>query len=556
MKRVGIYGRFSHDGSDERSNDDQIEYCRKYAAGHADWMVVREFRDDAISGSAFKGRKGAQTAIQALLNKEIDILLAEHTDRISRRAADMTALMDEAEFHGFEIWAVNNGGKLTKMTAGIHAVMAQEQREETGRKVHRGMKPKFERDGLHMGGRPYGYDLKHKITDKISDKGRLQINEDEAEIIRRIFKEFLAGSTPRQIAQGLNKDGIDAPRGGRWNASTINGMKARGTGILNNMLYVGRPTWNKNQLRKVVGEAEKRVIRPRDKSEHVTREEPEYRIVDEETFWAVQRLKEERAHVPPPKQRKAKRLLSGLLRCGCCGSGMSVKGRDKTGKMRIQCSRHHESGDCPDPVMTYVEIIERKVIDTVLRLFSSPEDIKVLLKNARAEARKEMGDKINERSKLERRLGELDREVERLTDLLMRGVGVEAVLDQRVKAAYVEKTNIEAKLNDLADDQPDNVINLHPAALKKLLTCATELREIMERGDREDDHALSEAFRFFLHSVVVHKADGWRKEPTVEICSPWIAFNSNPPTAYATASGLSGGLMVAEEGFEPPTQGL
>jgi site-specific DNA recombinase len=554
MKRVGIYGRFSHDASDERSNDDQIQYCRKYAAGQPDWTVVKEFRDEAISGSAFKGRKGVQAAIQALLNKEIDILLAEHTDRISRRAADMSALMDEAEFHGFEIWGVNQGGKLTKMTAGMHAVMAQEQREETGRKVHRGMKPKFERDGLHMGGRPYGYHLKHEITDKLSDKGRLLINEDEAEVIRRIFKEFFAGSTPRQIAQGLNKEGIPAPRSGRWNASTINGMKARGTGILNNTLYVGRPIWNKNQLRKVVGDAKKRVIRPRDKSEHATRDEPGYRIVDEETFYAVQRLKDERAHVPPPKQRKAKRLLSGLLRCGCCGSGISVKGRDKTGKMRIQCSRHHESRDCPDPIMTYVDVVERKVIDTVVGLFSSPEDINVLLKNARAEARKDSGDKLNERSKLERRLGELNCEVEKLTDLLLRGVGVETVLDQRVKAAYAEKTNIEAKLEGLGDDQSDNVISIHPAALKKLLNCATQLREMMERGDMEGDHALSEAFRFFLHSVVVHKVDGWRKDPAVEIFSPWMAFNASPPTA--TASSLSGGLMVAEEGFEPPTQGL
>jgi len=219
---------------------------------------------------------------------------------------------------------------------------------------------------------------------------------------------------------------------------------------------------------------------------------------------------------------------------------MSVKGRDKTGKMRIQCSRHHESGDCPDPVMTYVEIVERKVIDTVLGLFSSSEDLNVLLKNARAEARKEMGDKINERSRLERRVGELDREVGRLTDLLIRGVGIEAVLNERVKAAYAEKTSIEAKLTDLGDEQPDSMINIHPAALKKVLTCATELRKVMERSDMEGDHTLSEAFRFFLHSVVVHKTDGWRKEPTVEIRSPWMAFSASPPTVRAAAPGLSG----------------
>lgn len=72
---------------------------------------------------------------------------------------------------------------------------------------------------------------------------------------------------------------------------------------------------------------------------------------------------------------------------------------------------------------------------------------------------------------------------------------------------------------------------------------------MMERGDMEGDHALSEALRFFLDKVVVHKAAGWRKEPMVEIYSPWMAFNSRPPTAHAIASGLSGGLMVAEDRF-------
>jgi site-specific DNA recombinase len=333
-------------------------------------------------------------------------------------------------------------------------------------------------------------------------------------------------------------------------------MKARGSGILNNTIYVGRPTRNKNQLRKVVGEAEKRVIRPRDRSEHVTCEEPDYRIIDDETFYAVQMRREERRYVPAHKQRKAKRLLSGLLRCGCCGSGMSVKGRDKTKKMRIQCSRHHENGDCPSPVMTYVEVVERKVIDTVLGLFSSPEDLNVLLKKARAEARRETGSKINTQPKLERRLGELDRDIERLMDMLMRRVGVEDVLDQRMKAAYAERADVQAKLSELEYRQIDNVIEIYPAALTKILMCATELRAIMERGDMEGDHALSDAFRFFVHSVVVHKADGRRKEPTVEVRSPWAAFAESPPTAHATASGLSGGSMVAEEGFEPPTQGL
>jgi site-specific DNA recombinase len=57
------------------------------------------------------------------------------------------------------------------------------------------------------------------------------------------------------------------------------------------------------------------------------------KIVDEDTFYATQLRKEERAHIPATKQRESKCLLSGLLRCGNFGSGISVKDRDKTRKM-------------------------------------------------------------------------------------------------------------------------------------------------------------------------------------------------------------------------------
>lgn len=57
-----------------------------------------------------------------------------------------------------------------------------------------------------------------------------------------------AGKTPREIAAGLNADGIKPPRGKNWNASTINGNAARGHGMLINELYAGRIVWNKVRM--------------------------------------------------------------------------------------------------------------------------------------------------------------------------------------------------------------------------------------------------------------------------------------------------------------------
>src|SRR5256885_817608 len=59
-------------------------------------------------------------------------------------------------------------------------------------------------------------------------------------IAPRIFREFVGGTAPKAIAKRLNREGIPGPFGGPWSASTIHGNPKRGTGILNNELYVGR----------------------------------------------------------------------------------------------------------------------------------------------------------------------------------------------------------------------------------------------------------------------------------------------------------------------------
>jgi hypothetical protein len=104
------------------------------------------------------------------------------------------------------------------------------------------------------------------------------INEPEAAIVRRIFAEFAGGKSPRRIAVDLNRDRVPGPRGGEWDASTINGNASRGTGILNNELYVGRLVWNR--LRYVKDPTTgKRISRLNEPDRWIVQEVPELRIV-------------------------------------------------------------------------------------------------------------------------------------------------------------------------------------------------------------------------------------------------------------------------------------
>jgi hypothetical protein len=160
--------------------------------------------------------------------------------------------------------------------------------------------------------------------------------DHEAETIRRIFEEYAQGHTSREIARRLNSERIAPPRGDSWNASTINGLAERGTGILRNELYVGRLIWNRVRMVKDP-ETGRRVSRPNPKQDWQIVAVPELTIVSVDLFEAARAKLKERSEIPAPKQRRARHLLSGLLRCAACGSGMSVYGGSVRQK-RVCCT--------------------------------------------------------------------------------------------------------------------------------------------------------------------------------------------------------------------------
>jgi len=91
------------------------------------------------------------------------------------------------------------------------------------------------------------------------------------------------------LAAILNKDGIPGPNGTAWGASTTYGNWRRGTGVLNNELYLGRLVWNRHRFVKDP-ETGKRVSRANPEHEWITTEVPALRSVDEETWAKVEAL--------------------------------------------------------------------------------------------------------------------------------------------------------------------------------------------------------------------------------------------------------------------------
>src|SRR5690606_23228236 len=129
-----------------------------------------------------------------------------------------------------------------------------------------------------------------------------------------------------------------APRGKVWTASAVNGSRKRGTGILQNRIYRGEIVWNRVRMVKDP-DTGRRVSRTNPEDEWQSAEAPHLRIIPDDLFDAVLARRGARGECAPEQARRPRHLLSGLLRCGCCGGGMSVK--DGTGKRRarVVCTR-------------------------------------------------------------------------------------------------------------------------------------------------------------------------------------------------------------------------
>jgi site-specific DNA recombinase len=183
------------------------------------------------------------------------------------------------QFARIDIFTLSKG-KVGVIDIGLRGTMNQLYLVETANKVRRGMRGRIE-EGKIAGGLAYGYDVVKKFDAKGEPvRGERQINESQAEIIRRIHREYAAGQSPKQIAFRLNKEGVFGPSGKAWGASTINGSDRRGYGILNNELYIGQLVWNRQTFIKDP-DTGKRVPRFNPEDKWIREKVPEWRVVNQ-----------------------------------------------------------------------------------------------------------------------------------------------------------------------------------------------------------------------------------------------------------------------------------
>ncbi|WP_163195593.1 recombinase family protein [Clostridium thermarum] len=338
-KRVCAYARVST-GSDAQgeSLENQIQYYENLISNNPDYEYAGVFADRGITGTT-DNRPEFQRMLNLAKEGKIDLIITKSISRFARNTAIMLQVVRELKDIGVEIiFEKENIRTLSgdgELMLTVLSSFAQEESKNISDNLKWRVKKKFERGELIINTTRFlGYDK--------DEYGDLVINPKEAEIVKRIFEDYLKGKGTFTIAKELNADRVPTVAGGRWQESTI-------LSILKNEKYKGDAILQKyytpDHLRKVS-------VRNEGVIDSYYIEDNHSPIVSREMWEQVQIEIAKRAKAKGNKAGDTKKYtnryqLTGMLFCSKCGSTLRRRtwnSKYSCRKIVWQCSNYIKNG--------------------------------------------------------------------------------------------------------------------------------------------------------------------------------------------------------------------
>ena len=233
--RVAAYARVSSSSEDQlNSYRVQNQYYSELISSNPDWEMVDIYADEGITGTSVEKREDFQRMMQDCRKGKIDRILVKSISRFARNTKDCLAAVRELKELGvsvlFEEQGIDTSKVSSEMVTAIMASLAQKQSESISGNVKWGVQKRM-KDGTYIPAYlPYGYE---------SINRRIQINEGQADVVQKIFSDFLVGRSTEQIAADLRVNNIPCKNGrAQWDSSSVRY-------ILRNEKYTGNSKWQK-----------------------------------------------------------------------------------------------------------------------------------------------------------------------------------------------------------------------------------------------------------------------------------------------------------------------
>ncbi len=419
--RCAAYARYSTDKQTPISIEDQIRKCGDFAEAKG-WTLIEDqiYTDEAVS-AAGADRDGLKQLLAAARSvpRLFDVILVDDTSRLSRNVGDAARIREEIAFLGVRIVAVSQGidsqDEQAEVLFGVHALVDTIYIKELGKKTHRGLEGLALR-GLHTGGNCYGY---RNVRTKEGVK--LEVNENQTGVVRRIFEMAASGLSLKKIAKTLNSEEISPPRP-RANKHNITWCPTAIHAMLRREMYIGRVIWNRSRFVKSPG-SNKRVRRGRPQSEWRVIERPDLRIVSEELWTRVQDRLAWTKKIYGQQKRSgllnraasSRYLFSGIVKCAVCSGNLVItSGRSRRGHRRYGCSQHFYRGACSNGVQIRKDWLEEKLLGGLQEAVLKPEVVKYAVEQFSRQIEKTNANQSDEMGRVREKKQTVEAELNRL----------------------------------------------------------------------------------------------------------------------------------------------
>lgn len=311
--RVAAYCRVSTDSDEqETSYETQVNHYTEYIQKNPDWQLAGIFADDGISGTNTKKRDEFNRMIDECMAGNIDMIITKSISRFARNTLDclqyIRQLKDKNIPVYFEKESINTMDAKGEVLITIMASLAQQESQSLSQNVKLGLQYRYQQGKVQV-------NHNHFLGYTKDENGKLVIDPEQAEIVKRIYREYLEGYSMKKICKHLEADGVLTGAGKtKWYDSTINK-------ILRNEKYMGDALLQKTYTTDFL--TKKRVKNTGIVPQYYVEDDHEA-IIPKELFMQVQAELVRRRNVHATKSGK-KRCFSGnncfsqIVCCGECG---------------------------------------------------------------------------------------------------------------------------------------------------------------------------------------------------------------------------------------------
>lgn len=487
-----INARYSTDNQNPDSIEVQVEKCTEWCNRNG-IRVLGIYADEATSGMKTT-RPRFEAMMRDLRDGVGDMVVIYDQSRMFRKMTAWFEFRDQLSALGVEVVSVTQPmiGKDLRdptnfLTEGSMALFNQIWALQTRQKVLEKMRY-MAKNGQHTGGVPA---LGYHVVD-----GRLEICEDEAKIVRRIFAEYARGKSYREIIAGLNADGLKTKRGRAFGANSLHDL-------LKNERYIGVLTYGQRPYREDGSRNSHAAA-----ADHIRIEDAIPAIIDKEIFERVQaKMSTNKQQQGGRPAKKRDYPLKGKVFCADCKSAMTIT-TSRGNYDYYSCVRKKRQHSCDNPNIS-VDRLEQQVAVAVRQTLGRPQNIANLIRILREQSGEIQSRAVESLQRLITQEREISQKLDNAMDAILNGFSSAAFL-QRVKDLEAERENIQRRMKDLKSTVDASAI---PEA---------RLREIVEAMATGEDPASIAA----ILSIVARVEVG-RDSITI-----WTILDTGPDGTY------------------------